>query len=100
VVFMQSDSFFTSLGNTIGEVIRSIVSALKYVLGGFGHAVGEFSGGLARALGMNPTLFNFALLILGLLLLWAAISALVRRSLLGFIFWIILAVLVLGALIE
>ncbi len=97
---MPSDSFFSSLGNTLGEVIRTIVSALKYLLGGVGRAIGDFSAGVARALGMSPTYFNFAVLILGLLLLWAAISALVRRSLLGFIFWIVLAVLVLGALVE
>jgi hypothetical protein len=96
---MQSDSFFASLGNTLGEVIRTIVAALKYVLGGFGRAIGDFSSGLAHAMGMNPTAFNFALLILGLLFLWAAIKALLRRSLLGFIVWIVLAVLVLGALI-
>lgn len=97
---MQSGSFFESLGNALGEVIRSIVSALKYILGGFGRAIGEFSKGVANAMGMNPTAFNFALLILGVLLLFAAISALLRRSIFGFIIWLVLAVVVLGALIE
>jgi hypothetical protein len=96
---MQSDSFFESLGSTLGQVIRAIVGALKYVLGGFGRAIGDFSAGLAHAMGMNASVFNFAILILGLLLLVAAIKALLRRSILGFIFWIILAVVVLGALI-
>jgi hypothetical protein len=50
-------------------------------------------------MGMSPSLFNFAILILGVLLLIAAVRALLRRSVLGFLFWAILAVLVLGALI-
>jgi hypothetical protein len=96
---MQSNSFFESLGNVLGEIIRTIVGALRYLLGGVGRAIGDFSAGLAKAMGMSPSLFNFAILILGVLLLVAAIRALLRRSVLGFLFWAILAVLVLGALI-
>ena len=66
---MKTEStFFEWLGSALGEVIRTIVAALKSVFGGFGEAVGEFSSGLADALGMSPTLFNFALLVLGMLL--------------------------------
>jgi hypothetical protein len=96
---MQSNSFFESLGNVLGEIIRTIVGVLRYLLGGVGRAIGDFSAGLAKAMGMSPSLFNFAILILGVLLLIAAIRALLRRSVLGFLFWAILAVLVLGALI-
>ncbi|ARP87021.1 hypothetical protein [Bordetella genomosp. 9] len=96
---MQSNGFFESLGNVLGEVIRTIVSALRYLLGGIGRAIGDFSAGLAHAMGMSPNLFNFAVLLLGVLLLIAAVRALLRRSIVGFLFWAILAVLVLGALI-
>lgn len=96
---MQSNGFFESLGNILGEIIRGIVNVLRYLLGGIGRAISQFSEGLANAMGMSPSLFNFAVLILGVLLLIAAIRALLRRSVLGFLFWAILAVLVLGALI-
>lgn len=96
----QVDSFFGSLGTMLGEAIRTIVATLKYFLGGFGTAISDFFSGLARAMGMSPSLFNFALLVLGVLFLWAAIKALLRRSILGCLFWLILAVLVLGGLIS
>ncbi|MBX6318235.1 hypothetical protein [Pigmentiphaga sp.] len=97
---MKSEStFFEWLGSALGEVIRTIVAALKSVFGGFGEAVGEFSSGLADALGMSPTLFNFALLVLGMLLLYAGIRALLSRSILGALFWFFLAALLLGGLI-
>jgi hypothetical protein len=38
--------------------------------------------------------------VLGLMFLWAAIKALLRRSILGFLFWLVLAVLVLGGLVN
>jgi len=96
---MKSESTFEWLGAMLGEAIRTIVAALKTVFGGFGEAVGAFSSGLAEALGMSPTLFNFALLVLGLLLLYAGIRSLMNRSVLGAIFWFLLAVLLLGGLI-
>ena len=55
--------------------------------------------GLARALGMGPSVFNFALLLLGLLLLWTALRAFMRRSIIAGIFWLFLALLLLGGLI-
>ncbi|VCU69661.1 hypothetical protein PIGHUM_01724 [Pigmentiphaga humi] len=96
---MEHDNTFEWLGSALGDAIRTIVAALKTVFGGFGHAVGEFSAGLAQALGMSPTLFNFGLLLLGLLLLYAGVRALIGRSLLGAVIWWALAVLVLGGLI-
>jgi hypothetical protein len=95
---MNDNNFFNWLGNALGSLIRVIVGVLQKVLGSFGTAIREFSTSLAHAIGMNPSTFNFALLILGLLLLFAAISAFARRSILGGIIWLILAVLVLGGL--
>lgn len=96
---MKSESTFEWMGAILGEAIRTVVAALRAVFGGFGTAIGDFSSGLAGALGMSPTLFNFGLLVLGLLLLYAGIRALMNRSLLGAILWFILAVLLLGGLI-
>jgi len=97
---MQTEnSFFGSVGAVIGEVIRAIVSGVRYLFGGFGSALGDFFSGLAGALGMSPSIFNFALLILGLALLWAAVKAFLRRSIVAGIFWLILAMLLLSGLI-
>ena len=94
------EGFFASLGGMLGEALRSIVAGLKWLLGGIGGALGDFYSGLAGAMGMSPSVFNLVLLGLGLMLLWAAVKALLRRAILAFIFWLFLAVLVLGGLIN
>jgi len=98
---MQTDdSFFGSLGAMLGGAIRAIVEALRAVFGGLGGALGDFFSGLARSLGMSPSVFNFALLLLGLLLLWTAVRAFMARSIFSGLFWLVLAILLLGALIS
>ena len=98
---MQTDDgFFASLGGMLGEALRSVVAGLKWLLGGIGGALGDFYSGLSGAMGMSPSVFNLVVLAIGLMLLWAAVKALLRRSLLGVLFWGFLAVLVLGGLIN
>ncbi len=94
------DGFFASLGGMLGEALRSVVAGLKWLLGGIGGALGDFYSGLSGAMGMSPSVFNLVVLAIGLMLLWAAVKALLRRSLLGVLFWGFLAVLVLGGLIN
>jgi hypothetical protein len=96
---MNADGFFDWLGSTFGSVIRTIVDFLRSIFGGVGDAIRDFSAGLARAIGMTPSTFNFAVLLVGLLLLYAAIRAFMSRSVLGGIVWLVLAVLVLGSLV-
>ncbi|WP_459618244.1 hypothetical protein [Bordetella sp. 2513F-2] len=97
---MQTESsFFGSLGAMLGEVIRAIVGALQAVFGGLGSALGDFFSGMAAALGMSPSVFNFGLLVLGLLLLWAALRAFMGRAIVAGLFWLVLAILLLGGLI-
>ncbi|MCD0497071.1 hypothetical protein LP085_09450 [Achromobacter sp. MY14] len=96
----QDDGFFGSLGVMLGEALRAVVAGIKWLLGGLGGALGDFYGGLSKAMGMSPSIFNFVLLVLGLMFLWAAVKALLRRSILGFLFWLVLAVLVLGGLVN
>jgi|EndMetStandDraft_3_1072993.scaffolds.fasta_scaffold378160_1 hypothetical protein len=95
----MNNGFFEWLGSAFGEAIRAIVDTLRFLLGGVGEAIGDFTGGLARAMGMSPSVFNIAWLILGLILLYAAFKAFIQRSIIGGIFWLVLAVLVLGGLI-
>ncbi|KOF51848.1 MULTISPECIES: hypothetical protein [unclassified Achromobacter] len=93
------EGFFASLGGMIGGALRSVVAGLKWLLGGLGEALGDFFSGLSSALGMSPSLFHFALLALGLTFLWAAVKALLRSAFLACLFWLVLAVLLLGGLI-
>ncbi|MFD4840968.1 hypothetical protein ACFWP0_25940 [Achromobacter sp. NPDC058515] len=98
---MQSqDGFFASLGGMLGEGLRAIVAGIKWLLGGLGSALGDFYSGLAGAMGMSPSIFNLVLLALGLMFLWAAVKALLRRSVIGFLFWLLMTLLVLGGLVD
>lgn len=90
---------FGWLGNAFGTLIRYIVEALQGVFGGLSHAVQSFLSGLAGAVGMSPSIFNYAWLVLGLILLFAAIKAAVRGALVAAIIWAILGIVVLGSLI-
>jgi len=95
---MQTESFFAWLGGLLGGLIRAIVDGVRFVLGGFGDAVGDFLGGIAAAMGMSPSVFNFAWLLFGLLLLYACARAFMRRAIFAGIIWLLLAVLVPGGL--
>ena len=97
---MESNNFFSWLGSTFGAIIRTIVNALRTVCGGAAEALGNFSRSLANAIGMSPTLFNFALLVLGLLFLYAGIRAFVERAFFIGIIWLLLALFLLSGLIA
>lgn len=97
---MQSEnSFFGSVGSVVGEVIAAVVSGIGYVFSGLGSAAGDFFAGLANALEMSPSVFNFGLLIVGLLLFWAAIKAFLRRAIIAGLFWLFIAMLLLSGLV-
>jgi len=95
---MHSESFFQWLGNLLGEALRAIVSGIQYVFGGLRAAIGDFFTGLAQAMGMDASIFNFALVVLGVVFLYAAVKAAMRRSILSAVVWLLLGVLVLGSL--
>jgi len=97
------DGFFATLGGMLGEGLRAIVAGIKWLLGGLGGlggALADFYAGLAGAMGMSPSIFNLVLLALGLMFLWGAVKALLRRSILGFLFWLFMTLLVLGGLVD
>lgn len=96
----NQDGFFASLGGMLGEGLRAIVAGIKWLLGGLGNALGDFYSGLAGAMGMSPSIFNLVLLVLGVMFLWAAVKALLRRSVIGFLFWLLMTALVLGGLVD
>lgn len=97
---MHSGNFFEWLGNLLGAVIRGIVHALTFLLNALGHAVGNFTDGFAHALGLHASTFNIVLLIIGLLMLVAGVRALLARSIVAGIIWLVLAALLLSKLIA
>lgn len=97
---MQVEGFFEWLGQAFGAAIRFIVESLSGVFGLLGDAVGGFINGLSKALGVTPSLLGVAVLVVGLLLLYAAVRAFLRRSILLGIIWLLLGLWLLGGLIS
>jgi hypothetical protein len=67
----------------IGTAIRFVVDLLSGLLGGISQAIDDFLNGLARAIGMDVSIFSLILLIIGLLLLYSGIRAFLRKSIIG-----------------
>ncbi len=97
---MREEAFFDWLGHTVGQAIRFIVDLLSGVLGVIWAAMDDFLHGLARAIGMDVSLFSLLLLALGLLLLYTGVRAFLRRSIIAGIIWIFLGLIVMSWLIH
>lgn len=97
---MQVEGFFEWLGQAFGAVIRFIVESLSGFLGLLGDAVGGFIQGMSKALGITPSLLGIVVLVLGLLLLYAALRAFLRRSILIGLIWLFFGLWLLGGLIR
>lgn len=97
---MQVESVFEWLGQVIGAVIRFVVDSLSWLFNMFTHAGGNFVDGLARTLGMNTSLISIAGLIIGLMLLYSAIRAFMRGSIIIGIIWLFLGLWLLSWIIH
>lgn len=97
---MQVEGFFDWLGQVLGGLIRLLLEGLRGLLHLFGNAGAEFLGGLSRALGITPSLLSVMALLLGLLLLYHAVRAFMRRSLVLGVLWLLLGLWLLGMLIS
>ena len=97
---MQVEGFFEGLGEALGRFIRFIVDMLSGVLDAMADAIDDFLQGLARAIGMDVSIFSIILLIIGLLFLFNGIRALLRRSIIGGVIWLLLGLMVMGWLIR
>jgi hypothetical protein len=96
---MRVEGFFEWLGQAFGAVIRFIVESLSGFLGLFGDALGGFINGMSKALGIAPSLLGMLVLIVGLLLLYAAVRAFLRRSIIAGLIWLFFGLWLLGGLI-
>ncbi|UTW09393.1 hypothetical protein [Pseudomonas benzenivorans] len=97
---MHVESFFEWLGRALGELIRFIVEGLSGFLGIFGSAVSSFIHGMSQALGITPSLLGIVVLVIGLLLLYAALRAFLRRSIIAGLVWLFLGLWLLSGLIQ
>ena len=95
----SSNGFFGWLGEIVGSVIRFIVDGLRGIFGGIADAADDFLDGLAGAVGMSPGFFNYVWLVIGILMLVAAVRAVMRRAVVAAIVWAVLGVLLLGMLV-
>lgn len=97
---MQVEGFFESLGEAVGSFIRFIVDALSGLLGLLGGAVASFIDGMASALGVTPSLLSIAVLLIGLVLLYSAVRAFMRGSIIVGLIWLFFGLWLLSGLIQ
>ena len=87
---MQVESFFEWLGQVLGSVIRFIVDGLNGLFSILARAGSNFVEGLSETLGMDPSIIGIIALIIGLMLLYSAIRAFMRGSIIMGIIWMLL----------
>ena len=97
---MHVEGFFEWLGQALGAVIRFIVDGLSGLFNLLANAGGNFIDALARTLGMDTSLVSILALIVGLLLLYSAIRAFMRASIIAGIIWLILGLWVMSWIIH
>ncbi|BAN46204.1 hypothetical protein [Metapseudomonas resinovorans] len=97
---MRTEGFFEWLGRIIGTAIRFVVDLLSGILGGFSQAIDDFINGLARAIGMDVSIFSLIFLVIGLLLLYSGIRAFIRKSIIGGLVLTFLGLVVMSWLIA
>jgi hypothetical protein len=97
---MHVEGFFDWLGQVLGSVIRFIVDGLSGLFNLLANAGGNFIDGLARALGMDTSLVSILALIVGLMLLYSALRAFMRASIVLGIIWALLGLWVLSWVVH
>jgi len=96
---MGVEGFFESLGEAVGSVIRFIVEGLSGFFGLFSGAISSFITGMAKALGVTPSLLSIVVLVAGLWLLYLAVRAFIRRAIIAGVVWLVLGLWLLSGLI-
>lgn len=97
---MHVEGFFEWLGQALGAVIKFIVDIMSGLFNLLANAGGNFIDGLARTLGMDTSLVSILALIVGLMLLYSAIRAFMRASIVMGIIWLVLSLWVLSWIIH
>ncbi|MNF32922.1 hypothetical protein D3C84_137230 [compost metagenome] len=97
---MQVESFFEWLGQALGSVIRFIVEVLSGLFNTLTSAGGNFVEGLSQALGMDTSVISIIALVIGLMLLYSAVRAFMRASVIVGVIWLMLGLWVLSWVIH
>jgi len=97
---MQVESFFEWLGQALGSVIRFIVDGLSGLFGALTHAGSNFVEGLSRTLGMDTSIISIITLLLGRMLLYSAVRAVMRASIIMGIIWLMLGLWLLSWVVH
>lgn len=97
---MRIEGFFEWLGEALGGIIRFIVDLLGGFFATLASAGRNFIDGLSRALGMDSSLVSLVALVIGLLLLIAAVRALFRRAFVSGLILLLLGLWLLSWLIH
>ncbi|MET1080628.1 MAG: hypothetical protein ABWY06_21665 [Pseudomonas sp.] len=97
---MQTGGFFEWLGQALGAVIRFIVEGLGWLFDLFANAGSSFLHGLSSALGLQTSVLSLVALVIGLLLLAAAVRAFIKRSFVMGTIWALLGLWLLSWLIN
>ncbi|MFD2643707.1 hypothetical protein [Pseudomonas japonica] len=97
---MRVEGFFEWLGQVLGAAIRFVVDALTGLFALLANAGGNFIDGLAKTLGMDTSLISILILLIGLLLLYSAVRAFMRASVIAGIIWALLGLWVLSWVVH
>lgn len=97
---MHVEGFFGWLGNALGLLIHFVVETFSGLFNLLANAGGDFIDGLARTLGMDTSLISILMLIVGLLLLYSAVRAFMRASIIMGIIWLMLGLWVLSWVVR
>ena len=97
---MHVEGFFEWLGQALGAIIRFIVNGLSGFFDILTNAGGSFVEGLSRTLGMDTSLISIIALVFGLLLLYSAIRAFMRASIVLGVIWLLLGLWLLSWIIQ
>jgi phage shock protein PspC (stress-responsive transcriptional regulator) len=97
---MQVESFFGWLGQALGSIIRFIVDGLSGLFGALTNDGGNFVDGLARTLGMDTSIISIITLIIGLMLLYSAVRAFMRASIIAGVIWLMLGLWLLSWVVH
>lgn len=97
---MQPDNLFHWAGEQIGRLIRVLVDGIGWFFSHIFGAIDSFYRGLTGELGINGSLTSLLILLVGGLLLWSGLRALLRRRWIAAVFMTLLGALLLSWLIH
>lgn len=91
---------FEWLGQAFGTLVRLIVESLAWVFNMLSGASAAFVSGFSRALGVDSSILSIAFVVLGLLLIYLGVRALLKKRVIGGVIWLLLGLWLLSSLIR